>query len=767
MANKRILVAEDEHVVALDIKNNLVRLGYTVLDVVGSGEEAISEASKSHPDIVLMDIRLKGEMDGVAAADHIRSLTDIPIIYLTAYSDDDTLKRAKVTEPFGYILKPLDARELHTTIEMALYKHDIEGKLKDRERWLTTTLKSIGDAVIATDAAGKIDFMNPVAETLTGWKKEEAIGQKLRTVFNIIISSKRSSESSLITNTLPEGYANTSLTHHTLVKKKGSKIPIDCNVSPIKNDSGKMIGVVLVFRDMSERVQAEEALRKSEERYRKFFEEDLTGDYISRPDGTLVACNPAFANMFGFDSVSEATRHNLDEFYPSPEAREDFLRLLKEKGKLEYFETDLRHKDGKPVHVIENASAIFDESGELIEIKGYLFDITERKLLEEQLHQAQKMESIGTLAGGIAHDFNNILGAILGYASFMKMKITNEHPFFNYIDVIERSAIRASELTGHLLAFARGGKYSTAAVDLNEIVTETVKMVKSTFDKLIEIKTHLKTKLPMVDADSGQLQQVVMNLCVNARDAMPEGGRLVVETDLASIDSDYVKTHVEAKTGTYVTLTVTDTGVGMDKETIGKIFEPFFSTKEPDKGTGLGLSVVYGVVKNHGGFVRVYSSPGEGASFTIYLPVSGRPKTETTPQDVTPQQGSELILVVDDEQEISNVLSEILQNHGYQVLTAENGVEATNIYAKHHHNIKLVILDMIMPKMGGRETFAQLKDINPRIKALLSSGYSRHGKAETIMQEGIKGFVQKPYRANELLSAVRKALDEHPPKRSN
>ncbi len=760
MVKKHILVVEDEHVVALDIKNNLLRLGYAVLAVVSSGEEAISEAGKSRPDLVLMDIRLKGEMDGVTAANHIRNFIDIPIVYLTAYSDDDTLKRAKITEPFGYILKPLDGRELHTTIEMALYKHEIEGKLRNRERWLTTTLKSIGDAVIATDAAGKIDFMNLVAEALTGWKKDDALGQNLRAVFNIIINAKRSSEPSLVANTLPEGYANTSLSHHTLVTKKGKKIPIDCNVSPIKNDNGKMIGVVLVFRDMSERVHAEEALRESEERYRKFFEEDLTGDYISRPDGTLLACNPAFAKMFGFNSVSEARQHNLNELYPNPQARDAFLQLLKEKGKLEYFEADLRAKDGKPVYVIENASAAFDSKDELTEIKGYLFDITERKLLEEQLHQAQKMESIGTLAGGIAHDFNNILGAILGYASFMKMKITGEHPFYNYIDVIERSAVRASELTGQLLAFARGGKFNTAAVDLNEVVAETVKMLKSTFDKLIEIKTHLKSKLPTVDANSGQLQQVVMNLCVNARDAMPEGGRLIIETGTANIDAEYAKTHVEARHGTYVTLTVTDTGVGMDKETIRKIFEPFFSTKEPDKGTGLGLSVVYGVVRNHGGFVRVYSSPDEGATFTIYLPVSGKPKTEAVSQDEAPQKGSELVLVVDDEKEISLILKEILRNQGYQVLTAENGIEAATIYEKHHQNIKLVILDMIMPKMGGRETFAQLKNINPGIKALLSSGYSRHGKAEAIMQEGIRGFVQKPYKANDLLSAVRRALDE-------
>jgi two-component system cell cycle sensor histidine kinase/response regulator CckA len=759
MAKKRIVVVEDESVVALDIKKNLESLGYQVAGIVATGEGAIDEAAKTNPDLVLMDIRLKGNMDGIAAAELIRAQNDIPVIYLTAYADQDTIKRAKLTEPFGYVLKPLDTRELHSTIEMALYKHDVEAILKARERWLAITLKSIGDAVIATDASGKIEFMNPVAEALTGWKSEEALGQNLRNVFNIVISPKKSGALNLATESLPDEYANTSLNHHTLVTKLGTKIPIGCNVSPIKNESGKMIGVVLVFRDMSERVKAEDALRKSEERYRLFFEEDLTGDYIARPDGSLVSCNAAFAHIFGFDSVAEANQYNLNSLFPDDNSRELFWDLLLKKKKLEYYESELRRKDGKAVFVIGNTSISHNDKNELVEIKGYLFDITERKLLQEQLNHAQKMESIGTLAGGIAHDFNNILGAILGYASFMKMKITEEHPFFNYISIVERSAVRASELTGQLLAFARGGKYDTAPVNVNEIVNETVKMIRSTFDKLIEVETHCYPNLPTVEADGGQLQQVVMNLGVNARDAMPNGGKLIVETNLTTLDEDYLKTHVEAKAGTYVTLSITDTGIGMDKETIQKIFEPFFSTKEKGKGTGLGLSVVYGVIKNHGGFVRVYSTPGQGATFIVYLPVSGKPQVETSELAEAPPRGTELLLVVDDEEEIISVLKEILESHGYKVFTALNGEEGIKIYKAHRNEISLVILDMIMPKMGGRETFARLKRINPKIKALLSSGYSRHGKVEEILHEGVKGFVQKPFRASELLSVIRKTID--------
>jgi signal transduction histidine kinase/CheY-like chemotaxis protein len=389
----------------------------------------------------------------------------------------------------------------------------------------------------------------------------------------------------------------------------------------------------------------------------------------------------------------------------------------------------------------------------------FLKDITDQKRLEAQLQQAQRMESIGTLAGGIAHDFNNILGGILGYASLTKAVIPSDHKIYSYVETIERSAVRAAELTAQLLGFARGGKYKVAPVDLNHVVDDTMKIISRTLDKSIDIEIRRCEQLPTVEADAGQLEQVLMNLCVNAGEAMPAGGTLTIETDVETLTDEYVKTHVGAKPGPCVTLSVTDTGIGMNKETRERIFEPFFTTKGEGKGTGLGLSMVYGVVKNHEGYVDVRSEPGHGTTFNIYLPVSGKPEEKESSEVDTPLQADELILVVDDEEAIRSFVKEVLGRNGYRVLLAKDGAEAINVYQQHDGDIGLIILDMVMPKMGGQETFLRLRAHNPGVKVLLSTGYSQSGKAQEILDTGVMGFIQKPYRPNALLAKVRSVLD--------
>ncbi|RJP66009.1 MAG: response regulator, partial [Candidatus Abyssobacteria bacterium SURF_17] len=329
------------------------------------------------------------------------------------------------------------------------------------------------------------------------------------------------------------------------------------------------------------------------------------------------------------------------------------------------------------------------------------------------------------------------------------------------IDTIERSAMRAAELTAQLLAFARGGKYDIKPVDLNSIVHDTLEIIERTFDKSIEIQTSLSTPLPTVEVDAGQLQQVLMNLCVNARDAMPAGGKLFIETNATTLTGEYTKTHVDAKSGSYVNLCVTDTGMGISKENLQRIFEPFFTTKEKGKGTGLGLSMVYGVVRNHGGFVRVYSELGIGTTFKVYLPASGKPEIRGPLKLEAACGGDELILVVDDEEPIRTLAKDIFESYGYRVLLAENGEEAVETYTHRMDEIALVILDMVMPKMGGREAYLKLKEVNPKVRTLLSTGYSQNGKAKEILDSGVMGFIQKPYQVNELLSKVRHVLDAH------
>jgi len=406
-----------------------------------------------------------------------------------------------------------------------------------------------------------------------------------------------------------------------------------------------------------------------------------------------------------------------------------------------------------------HAFPLIEQDGSVSGVIEYVRDISERKLLEERFIQAQKMESIGLLAGGIAHDFNNILGGILGYASWLKTNIEHDHPFFRPIDTIEKSASRAAELTAQLLAFARGGKYDIRPSSLNSVISESLKILAGTLDKSIAIETHLDSSLPTVEIDIGQIQQVLMNLCVNARDAMPGGGRLSIQSSVAWLSENDARNQPDAKPGWFAVLSVSDTGVGMDDGVKQRIFEPFFTTKEKGKGTGLGLSMVYGVVKNHGGFVNVYSEAGEGSTFKVYLPLSGKPEIMENAPDAELAGGHETVLVIDDEEAIREVASDILGSYGYRVRLAVDGEEGVSIFRKEKRQIDMVLLDMVMPRQGGRETFLELKKIDPKVRVLFSTGYSQNEKVNEILALGVRGFIQKPYQVKDLLAKVRDILD--------
>jgi len=542
-----------------------------------------------------------------------------------------------------------------------------------------------------------------------------------------------------------------------LLKADGTFIHVEINGTVAYDQEGAPETFIGVIRDVTERKHAEQALRESEEKYRLVVE-NANEIIMIHQDGMVKYSNASTSKFTGY-SQSELMAKPFMEFVHPDDCEtvvEHHLRRLKGENFINKYNMRVLCKDGS-VKWFEVDAVVIHLQGAPATL-AFLSDITEQKLLEQQLRHAQKMESIGTLAGGIAHDFNNLLGGILGYASFMKAKMENNHPFFNYIDTIERSSMRAAELTSQLLAFARRGKYETKSVDLNAVIDETLKIIARTVDKSIEIETHLSPQIPTIEGDATQLQQIVMNLCVNAGDAMPSGGKLTVETRVEELTENEVRVRVEAKEGCYVALSITDTGFGMDREIQERIFEPFFTTKEEGKGTGLGLSMVYGAVKNHGGFMRVYSEPGLGSMFKAYLPVSGKPVTEKPPETEACRGNNELILVVDDEDSIRALARDMLEDNGYRVLLAENGEEAISVYGGRNKDISLVILDMVMPKMDGRETFLKLKDLNPGVKALLSTGYSLNGRAEEILNSGAIGFIQKPYRLNALLSKVRSVL---------
>jgi signal transduction histidine kinase/ActR/RegA family two-component response regulator len=391
----------------------------------------------------------------------------------------------------------------------------------------------------------------------------------------------------------------------------------------------------------------------------------------------------------------------------------------------------------------------------------FLRDLTSQKRLEAQFQQAQKMEAVGTLAGGIAHDFNNLLQSILGYTEILLMDDQMRTPVHQDLQEIKRATQRGAELTRQLLTFSRKVQSRLRSIDLNKEVIQVERLLRRTIPKMIEIELHLADDLGTVNADPAQVEQVLMNLAVNSRDAMPEGGRLVIETGNVTLDETFCKNHLGAKPGGYVALTVSDTGHGMDKETIKHIFDPFYTTKGVGKGTGLGLAMVYGIVKSHEGYILCESEPRKGSTFRIYFPVTEQGRgVEEWREDKGFKGGSETILLVDDEEPIRNLGEQIFTKYGYTVLKVSDGEGALKIYQEKKEKIDLVILDLIMPGMGGKKCLEGLLQINPEVKVVVASGYSPEGTVKSFLERGAKHFVSKPFNMKEMLQVVREVLGE-------
>ncbi|MDY6954904.1 MAG: response regulator, partial [Thermodesulfobacteriota bacterium] len=404
-----------------------------------------------------------------------------------------------------------------------------------------------------------------------------------------------------------------------------------------------------------------------------------------------------------------------------------------------------------------STSPILDREGKLTGYTHVLKDITESKRLEAQFQEAQRLEAVGTLAGGIAHDFNNLLMGIQGRASLMGMDIDSDHPHHVHVTGIEDAVKRGAHLTKQLLGFARGGKYEVRPTDLSDLIEKSSEMLGRA-KKEIKIHRRYQKSTWTVEVDRGQIEQVLVNLYVNAWQAMPEGGDLYLETKNLSLDKGRARAF-DVKQGNYVKVSMTDTGVGMDEATRQRVFEPFFTTKELGVGTGLGLASAYGIIKNHGGVINVESEPGRGARFNIYLPASEKEIPEDKRRATQVSQGTETVLLVDDEVMIMEVGKEMLTALGYTVIEAENGKEAVELYKGNMDKIDMVILDLIMPGMGGGEVYDRLQEMDPKVRVLLSSGYSKDDWANEIIERGCHGFIQKPFNVEELSSKLREILE--------
>jgi PAS domain S-box-containing protein len=542
--------------------------------------------------------------------------------------------------------------------------------------------------------------------------------------------------------------------------KDGTWRVLESTASVIRNSRGEPEKLVIVNRDVTERKRAAEALKRSETGFRSVVGDAPYGIFKANLTGKLLMVNPALEKMLGYKSQDELLEVNLASgIYRHPAEHQKINELFLRDQHFKDVEVEWKRKDSAFITVRCSGGPIKDEIGTDMEV--FAEDVTERRVLERQLRMAQKMEAVGRLSGGIAHDFNNLLGVIIGYIQVMKRNLVPGQPSYEYAEEIEKAGQRAVSLTRQLLAFSRQQVLEPVILNLNTRVSDMEKMLPRLIGEDIQLNLILDPVIGQVKADPGQIEQVVMNLVVNARDAMPDGGNLTILTANAELDAAFAREHPGSVEGQYVMLAVTDTGTGMDPETQTQIFEPFFTTKGRDKGTGLGLATVYGVVKQSNGYITVNSEIGKGASFKIYLPRIDQPvatKSESIQAPLT-MRGSETILLVEDAAPLRLLAQLFLKENGYQVLTAADGADAQQIAAQNRGPIHLLLTDVVMPGINGRVLAERLASRHPAMKVLYMSGYTDsfiagHG----VLEEGIH-LLHKPFSEEVLMRKIRELLD--------
>lgn len=563
------------------------------------------------------------------------------------------------------------------------------------------------------------------------------------------------------------------LANHTLlIAKDGTERPIADSGAPIRNEKDDMMGVVLIFRDQTRERRAEQTLRESEERFRQIYEHMAVGVAEVSLDFIITGANDAYCRMLGYREEELIGQHLKD--FTHPEVVEENLhkqaRLAK--GEIDHYrmEKQFVHKNGHVIYGMLDANLVRDADGTPLYFLGSVLDLTacrqaekEKVRLEKTFQQAQKLESIGRLAGGVAHDLNNMLSPVLGYAEMLLDDTDEYDPRKSAIEAIMHAGSRARDLVRQLLAFGRQQMLDFKPIQVNRLLKKFEPFIRHSIREDIRIHMALAPALPVIEGDNGQLEQVLMNLLVNAQDAMPDGGRLTIETALVELDEHYAAQHDGVTPGSYVMLAMTDTGHGMDQHTRENLFEPFFTTREQHKGTGLGLATVYGIIKQHGGNIWVYSEAGMGATFKVYLPVSDKTdagEEKQTADTTLAFSGKETILLVEDNPQVRKLARTILIRQGYYVLCAENGPEALVLLENADTPPDLLLTDVIMPEMNGKQLFKKLAALYPDLRVVYMSGYTdnvigRHG----IIDNGIN-FIEKPFSVKTLTTKIHRALHQ-------
>jgi two-component system, cell cycle sensor histidine kinase and response regulator CckA len=618
-----IAIVEDEYIVALDIKSLLGRSGYAIAGMYSSGDDLLEAFDTARPDLVLMDIKIRGSRDGVETARLVHELHRTPVVLLTAFADDETIARAKITQPYGYIIKPFEERELKTAIEIALYRASMERRLLE-----------------------------------------------------------------------------------------------------------------------------------SEERYRNLFYEGISANFLADGEGRVTEANQAFRSLLGLGPASPLPL--IPSLLPDKAAFESFMALPARGGRSDFEELPLRSVDGRDLVVLAKAARIAGPEGSGAGIRGELIDTTERRRLEERLILTQKMDAAGKLAGGIAHDFNNILTAIIGYSNLLADELPPGSPAREDVDGIRKAADRAANLTRQLLAFSRRQPYSPKALDLNASVQDVDRLLRRILPENVLLSLSLSRVPATVIADPAQVEQVLLNLAFNARDAMPEGGELRLATSVESFAAPSDVGLARLDPGSYAVIEVADSGTGIPAEIADKIFEPFFTTKPRDRGTGLGLSTVYGIARQLGGSVAVESRPGRGSTFRVWIPLASAVAgaiDESETSSPWPKGRTATILYVDDDEAVRTLAARLLAKGGHRVLQAANAGEALLILESRAGEIDLLVTDIAMPLMDGRALAARVSGSHPGMGVLFVSAQPALAPDEA---EG--RFLAKPFSEAQLAEAVTRAL---------
>jgi PAS domain S-box-containing protein len=747
--NIKVLLVEDNPGDVFLLQEFLKEVTTVVIDLVPVEKlsEGLNYLAKEFFDVILLDLSLPDSqgLETFIIAHHQAKAT--PIIVLTGINDETLAIRAMQEGAQDYLVKGQVSGDLLVrSMRYAIERQRADNALRQSEERFRVALKNSPIFVYNQDRDLRYTWVYNPPFRLT---VEEILGKQDLDIIPV--------EDAQHLTKIKRGVLNTGIgtREEVSITIQNTTAYYDLTVEPLRNESQEIVGVTCASIDISERKLAEEKIREQAALL------DVTTDAICVRDlnNKIIYWNKGAETVFGWQATEACGKNASELLYdePSPEIEAALLQAIN-KGKWQGELTKLTKND-KEILVASRWSLVCDEQGKPKSILTVDTDITDKKHLEAQLFRAQRLESIGTLASGIAHDLNNILTPILAGAQLLPLKFPDaDERTRHLLEILEINARRGADLVKQVLSFARGVEGKRITLQLRHIIVEVAKILKETFPKSIQISTDVLQGLWMVSGDSTQLHQVLMNLCVNARDAMPNGGSLCIYAENLLIDENYARINLEAKEGPYIVITVSDTGVGISKEILDRIFEPFFTTKDVGKGTGLGLSTVLGILKSHGGFVNVYSELGNGTSFKIYLPAVEGMET-ITPEELPLQPGNgELILIVDDEVAIQDITRTSLEAYNYTTLIASDGIEAIALYAQNRDKIDVVLMDIMLPMLDGLTAIRTLQKINPQVRIIASSGLMSENKLNAIAAIGVNTFLVKPYTVSELLLSLQKIL---------